>query len=396
MSLCRACESGQTVPFYASPDVPVSSCAIVTSFEEAEAFPQGSLRLSVCPRCGFIQNDLFDPSLVDYTQGYEESQGSSPTFRSFVDETIAHLIATYDLAGKDLLEIGCGKGEWLARACELGTMNGTGIDPAYVPGRLSPADDERITVLREFYGEDTTDLTGDLIACRHTLEHIGPVRRFAELLAKSARKRPGSVLFIEVPDVTRILREGAFWDIYYEHAAYFAAGSLTALLRRVGFPEVSVRLGYADQYLLAEARIDHPVAGSGEDTSADEMLALAGRFEALSRASVNRWNDWFRSSADLGRTVAVWGASSKAVGFLSALEYTAPLQYAIDINPMKQGLFLPGSGLEIKSPDVLTDRPVDAVIAMNPIYLPEIASTIAALGASLALLTPEGGPSNWT
>lgn len=392
MSRCRACGCRSTVPFYTGQDVPVSSCAIVETAEAARSFPQGALRLSVCPECGFIQNDLFDPNLVDYTQGYEESQGASPTFRRFVDDTIAHLVRSYDLTGKAVLEVGCGKGEWLARACELGSMTGVGIDPAYVPGRLPPEQEARITVLRAFYDEHTTNLTGDLIACRHTLEHIGPVRRFAELLAKSGRERPDSVLFVEVPDVERILREAAFWDVYYEHAAYFSASSLGSLLRRVGFDEVSVRFGYADQYLLAEARIDAPVTGPRVGGSVEDIVARAEAFGAETRERAGQWNRWLRSAADTGRAVALWGASSKAVGFLSALDDITAVRYAIDINPMKQGLFLPGSGLAIQPPEFISTHPVDALVVMNPVYLNEIRSHIQALGASAALFTPEEGP----
>src|SRR5690606_5558175 len=61
------------------------------------------------------------------------------------------------------------------------------------------------------------------------------------------------VLF-EVPDVGRILRERAFWDIYYEHCSYFTAGSLAGLFRRVGFEVLDVEHAFGGQYLLLLAR----------------------------------------------------------------------------------------------------------------------------------------------
>ena len=44
-----------------------------------------------------------------------------------------------------------------------------------------------------------------------------------------------TLVFFEVPDTMRILREGAFWDIYYEHCSYFTPGSLARRFRRTGF-----------------------------------------------------------------------------------------------------------------------------------------------------------------
>ena len=61
---------------------------------------------------------------------------------------------------------------------------------------------------------------------------------------------------------------------------------------------------------------------------------------------------------------------------------------------MKQGLFLPGSGLAIQPPEFISTHPVDAVVVMNPVYLTEIGSHIQALGASATLVTPEAGPKN--
>ena len=43
------------------------------------------------------------------------------------------------------------------------------------------------------------------------------------------------MLFVEVPDTMRILVEGAFWDVYYEHCSYFTLGSLGRLLQREKF-----------------------------------------------------------------------------------------------------------------------------------------------------------------
>jgi hypothetical protein len=71
----------------------------------------------------------------------------------------------------------------------------------------------------------------------------------------------------------------------------------------------------------------------------------------------------------------VWGAASKGVIFSIYLARAgAPLQLAIDINPAKQGRYLPVTGLPVAAPDVaarsLADG--DTLFVMNSNYLDEI------------------------
>src|SRR5262249_45227237 len=138
------------------------------------------IALAFCQTCGFISNVIFDSGLMRYTAGYEEQQSFSARFNLFAQELARHLVDRYDLRNKSLVEIGCGKGDFLAMLCELGNNRGVGVDPSYIPGRLTSPAADRITFIRDFYSERYSDLGGDLICCRHTLEHIPRTRRFVE------------------------------------------------------------------------------------------------------------------------------------------------------------------------------------------------------------------------
>lgn len=378
---CWSCGADGLITFFDAPGIPTSSCVLLPTRQAAEEWPAGDLRLAFCPTCGFIQNDLFDPSLVDYTQPYEESQAFSSTFLQFATALAEHLVDAYDLHGKEVMEVGCGKADFLKLMCDLGGNRGLGIDPAYAEGRVDTAAD--VTVLREFFSEATTHLTGDLIACIHTLEHIQPVGHFVRLLRKSAGRRDGSTLFVEVPDTMRILTEGAFWDIYYEHCSYFTLGSLGRLLQRERFDLRSLETGYDDQYVLAEASVAGPTPAGV--LVADDVGAIRHSVEAFSLATAktrHHWQEVLDTAADEVRQVVVWGASSKGVGFLTALEAGRTVDRVVDVNPYKQGKYMPGTGQEIVSPEALAARPPDLVIVMNPIYLDEITADLDRLGLS--------------
>lgn len=381
---CWSCGEPDPQPFFKLESIPISSCVLLSSRDAALAFPTGNLELAFCGSCGFIQNGLFDPDLLDYSQDYEESQGFSPTFEAFAQGLVDRLVERYGIRGKKVFEVGCGKGDFLSLICKSGGNVGLGIDPGYREGRLDP--DIDATVIQEFFTNPAPELTGDLICCRHTLEHIQAVGEFVDLIRRSAEQQDGSVVFFEVPDTARILREGAFWDVYYEHCSYFTLGSLGRLFRTTGFDLLSLRAGYDDQYLLLEAKVGdgHPTSQMPEENDLDETRSGVRSFVSATQKTISDWEARLEDAKRAGKKAVIWGASSKGVAFLTSLRNGGLVEYAVDINPYKQGRFLPGAGQEIVGPDFLEGYGPDLVIPMNPIYVEEIRSDLARRG-----LTPE-------
>ena len=199
--------------------VPVHSCMLLPTRAEALAFPTGNLALGFCSNCGFISNLLFDSRLQNYAPGYEEQQSFSERFNEFARALATRLLDRCNLRGKKLVEIGCGKGDFLVLMCELGQCHGIGIDPSFVPERMERAAEDRVRFIQDFYSERYADITGDMILCRHTLEHIDTTAEFIRRLRHTVGDRHETIVFFEVPDVGRVLREQAFWDIYYEHCS---------------------------------------------------------------------------------------------------------------------------------------------------------------------------------
>jgi SAM-dependent methyltransferase len=362
--------------FYDAGAVPVHSCRLVGTITDAETFPTGHLGLGFCSACGFIANVDFRPELQDYSLSYEETQAFSPRFRSFAHDLAVRWIERYGLRGKTVLEIGSGKGEFLALICELGGNRGVGIDPGLVPERT--ADEGRITWIKDLFSERYAGLSGDAVVCRHTLEHIRPVAHFLGLAR--AAIRPGGVALFELPDVRRVLREGAFWDVYYEHASYFSAGSLGRLFRRAGFEVLDLVLDYDDQYLLIEAR---PGTGGQRFELEEDAEELAGDVDHFVAAVDERLAQWRDVLDGVDRPV-VWGSGSKGVAFLTAMK-DSRIDVVVDINPHKHGMYMAGTGQRIVPPEHLRSYRPDLVIAMNPIYFQEIGSKLAELGVETEL-----------
>lgn len=392
---CPACGAERMSVFYEVGNVPVNSVLLVNSRQEALDFQRGDITLAACPACGFISNVAFDEALTQYTARYEATQGYSPTFNKFHRALAQDLIDRYDLRGKDVIEIGCDKGDFITMLAEMGDNRGVGFDPAYVPGRHpSPAAD-RLTFIPDFYSEKYTDYRADFICCKMTLEHIPDVGEFVATVRRSIGDNHEAVVFFQIPNAQYVLCDVAFWDIYYEHCSYFTKGSLARLFRRAGFEVRDLWTAYDNQYLMIEAR---PAGeqGSGEageavlpgEESPVETMEMVEYFVEHYEAKRDEWRRALAEWKAAGKRVVLWGGGSKGVAFLTTLgQSVADIAYAVDINPIKHGTFMAGTGQEIVAPEFLREYYPDVVVIMNPVYREEITTDLAGMGLSPEIRT---------
>lgn len=382
---CPACGGTRTTAFHKEQGIPTNSCLLLAGRGEAETYPRGDMELRFCGDCGFVHNSSFQVSLSEYSARYEETQGFSERFNDFARDLAKRWVDEFSLAGKTVLEIGCGKGEFLEMMCQAGVGHGIGIDPSVHPERRQSDAASRIEWIADFYSEAYSHLEADAVVCRHTLEHIAPVGDFMRMVRSSIGDRTDTIVLFELPDVRRVLEEVAFWDVYYEHCSYFSAGSLARLFRATGFDVLDVSLDYDDQYLLIEARPSvQPVTSTTPLDIEDDMHALrvaVDGFSASYNAKLGEWRDRVEGS---DRPV-IWGAGSKGVAYLTALAGDG-IDYAVDINPHKQGMYMAGTGQEIVSPEFLSDYCPDLVIAMNPVYVEEIRADLKRIGVTSEVL----------
>lgn len=387
--LCPNCETGHMETFYEVKGIPVHSVLLMPSRDHAVEYPKRDLKLGFCPDCGFVSNVLFDPTVHEYSTSCEESQGFSPTFNAFAKNLAKRWVDQYDLAGRTILEIGCGKGEFLALMVENGMARGIGIDPAFIPERLDTVASTKLEFIQDLYDERYTHLSADVVCCRHTLEHIAPTSEFMRMVRKTIGDRPDTILLFELPDVFRVLKEAAFWDIYYEHCSYFTTGSLARLFRRHGFDPLELDLEYDNQYIViagSPTKNNHsvPLLEGEDDLEAvtAEVNRFAERFDKLKKDWLSRINE-FHSA---GKRVIVWGGGSKAVSFLTTLGLGEQIDFVVDINPHKHGKFVPGTGHAVLSPETLRENRPECVILMNPVYEKEVRGQLNGMGLNPEIL----------
>jgi 2-polyprenyl-3-methyl-5-hydroxy-6-metoxy-1,4-benzoquinol methylase len=389
---CPVCGSREIAGFLEIAQVPVYCNVLWPTRREALAAPQGNLALASCNACGHVFNRRFDPGLVDYSVEYENSLHYSPRFQQYAEKLARDLIHRHDLHGKTVLEIACGKGDFLGLLCELGDNRGYGFDPSYEPGRDkedgTATGAAKIEFVQDYYGPDYAGYEADFVCCRHALEHIPQATEFLRDLRTSLGDRHETVVFFEVPNSLYSLRDLGIWDFIYEHPSYFCAESLTRAFVLAGFTVLDVQEVYGGQFLTIEAK---PRPGgdndagepAGQETTTAGAEAVAGYVRALParyQELVASWRSRLDELAAVGRQAAVWGGGSKGVTFLNILRARDEVSCVVDINPHKQGGHVPGTGQQVVAPEHLRDDRPALIIVMNPLYREEIGGMVADLG----------------
>jgi SAM-dependent methyltransferase len=331
---------------YKQEKFPVFQNRMYDTAEDAQACPTGDICLVQNQTTGLIYNDSFRPEIVIYDSAYQNEQGLSASFQAHLGQVLQ--IVERGLGKLNLVEVGCGKGLFL----ELLAQNGfeiTGFDPTY--------EGTNPKVRRHFFKKGV-DIQAEGLILRHVLEHIPDPVSFLKQLSE-ANGGKGRV-YIEVPCFDWICQHKTWFDVFYEHVNYFR---LSDFDRMFGNVLESGRI-FGGQYLYVVA-----------DLSSVRLP------EMLPRGAVEFPSDFTsriqqRSQGAPSETI-VWGGASKGVIFSIMKERVGqPVKMVIDINPAKQGKFLPLTGLQVQSPErALSDiLPESTIYVMNSNYLDEIKS----------------------
>lgn len=320
--------------------LPIFQNRMYDSELEAKQCPKGDIRLVENQQTGLVYNADFRSELMVYDDHYQNEQALSPLFQEHLHSI--SLIIERSMGRDQLIEVGCGKGFFLEMLLSLG-FDVTGFDPTY--------EGSNDRVQRHYFTPGIANQANGLIL-RHVLEHVqDPVKFLVQL--KESNQGSGKI-YIEVPCFDWICQHRAWFDIFYEHVNYFRLSDFRRMFGNI----IESDKVFGGQYLYVVADLstlrfpkidlDDPVSFPGNFTQDVTYPTLSS---------------------------AIWGGASKGVIFALLKERSGtPVSMVIDINPAKQGKYLPATGLLVQSPaEALVQLPTGSTIyVMNSNYIEEI------------------------
>ncbi|WP_293353653.1 MULTISPECIES: class I SAM-dependent methyltransferase [unclassified Microcoleus] len=384
MQRCPICDSNLIAPFLVRGSVPVHQNLVMADRISAIEINRGNLTLAVCEDCGFIFNQDFDGSKLSYGKEYDNTQTYSPSFESYISELARSLIYDKNVQNCSVVEVGCGKGSFLRKLVESEEWGNTGygFDPSYVGAETVL--DGRLKFEKRYYDSECANIHADVVVCRHVIEHVPDPLNLLFSVRQALVYSPNARVFFETPCVEWILRNQVIWDFFYEHCSYFTAESLATAFEESGFQVESVEHIFEGQYLWLEATI--PPQKPAITKKPALISTLANEFATSERELISKWEIKIQELASQGK-VALWGAGAKGVTFANIIDPDRKwIDCIIDLNPNKQGKYIPGAAHPIVSYQDIADRGITTAILMNPNYHQENLVLLKASNLNIDLL----------
>ncbi len=337
--------------------------SFVTAEQLGEPEPGYPLHARVCAECMLVQLDeVVPPDQIFSDYAY---------FSSYSDSWVAHAgrfahMATerFGLGPESMVvEVGSNDGYLLRHFVGAG-VNVLGLDPAANVAATAQASGVPTKVC--FFGRETAEklraegLVADLVVGNNVVAHVPDLNDFVSGFASILSS--DGVLSLEFPHILRLLEGVQFDTIYHEHFSYFSLLSLERVLAEHGLRIFDVQElpthGGSLRVLACLAQSSRGELASVAGLRAQESAAGLDRLETyqgfadkveLSRQSLRHFLDAARLE---GRSVVAYGAAAKGNTLLNTVPVGVDdIAYVVDRSPEKQGRFLPGSHLPIRSPD---------------------------------------------
>lgn len=377
---CNQCGGTNLYDFFHLPSVPTMDGVMEVSEEAALNAKKGTIDLRLCKTCSFINNTKHEPEKVSFKE-YDFSNDYSPIFKQFVNELSDRLIEQYDLRGKTILDLGSGDGIFLKTICEKGGNKGIGIDPGFDHSE-SYSDNTNISFIHDYYSAAYKHLKADLITCRLVLTILDEQVAFMRMLRKNLDDQPETVVYFEVPNALYTFKDKVIWNVIYEHNTWYTADSLAFLFELTGFEVLQVTTCWNDEFLGIEARPRPASQEPNQSRTADtqNFTTIIEDFNASFQSTIENCKSKIKEIQESGIKTIAWGAGARGLSFFNLFDIKSLVPFIIDINPNRQGKYLPGGGQKIVEPNFAITYQPDLIIITNPTYEEEIKAHVHEMG----------------
>lgn len=387
--LCRFCESPLTHTF-----LDLGMSPLCESYLKAEQLnkmePFYPLHVYVCERCFLVQLQEFVPPEEIFTEyAYFSSYATSwvEHARQYTDMIIDRL----GLSSQSfVVEIASNDGYLLQHFVQRG-IPVLGIEPAANVAKAAIT--KGIPTLVKFFNDKTARglaieaKQADLIIGNNVLAQVPNLNEFVR--GMKILLKPHGVITMEFPHLVKLMQENQFDTIYHEHFSYFSWIAVERIfaahdLRLFDVEELTTHGGSLRIYACHEEDASKRLSTRAAALKQKELEAGLQRVETYAsfteqvKETKRKLLDFLIAAKRSGKSIAGYGAPGKGNTLLNYCGIrTDFLDYTVDRNPYKQGMFLPGAHIPIYHPDKIRETKPDYVFILPWNFKDEIMEQMA-------------------
>lgn len=367
MSECCVCKSKSIEKLLDTGQQPISN-RFISNLDENEythRMVQGQ-----CNSCGLVQLVDMAPA-SELLSRYEWIAYNEP--EGHLDD-LTDIITRLPDINKDSTFLGVSFKEdsTLVRLNNLGFRNTRRIDPNIDLGITEKG--AAIETIQDRLKTNTLDRViqkygqSDVVIARHILEHAFEPKQFMKSMY-SLVKNSGYVVF-EVPDCTKMLDTLDYTMLWEEHILYLTPATFKGCL---GFGPFSIYLFKSFPYPVENAMVGI-VKPQVENIQVFPLENTINREKRLAKVYLQGFeqqkkniniclSDYRRNHGE----IAVFGAGHLSSVYINLMNIKDHIEFVVDDNPNKKGLFMPGSRLPIYGSDFLVKENIKlCLLSLSP------------------------------
>ncbi len=348
---CRCCNDSSIKLWLDFGHTPIAN--LTTNSPSLNKYP---LSVFYCERCGHLQlREVPDPS--DVFCEYRYMSGVSQTFRKHFSDFATTIVSKYGLG--NVLEIGSNDAFLLNEFKKLGCTV-IGIEPSIYLQKFY--EDYRISLIQDFFNDEIIlnyklENNYDIVCANNVMAHVPDSFSLMKNIFKVLK--PDGILVAECGDQIGIINGKNTDNVYHEHIDYYSPYSFSKLAERANL--------YVHEVIPVNTHgISFRIICKKKPSNC-AIKKISNDYNDSSKFVSNHLNDRRNKIIELlnGDNFIAYGAAAKSVTLLYCLNLVNYLEGVVDDNPLKQGMYFPGTSIKIQNSDSLNSDATVLITAWN-------------------------------
>ncbi|MDB4845573.1 NAD-dependent epimerase/dehydratase family protein [Candidatus Pelagibacter sp.] len=369
---CRSCGNNKLKRVVSLGYQPLANNLLSKKDEKCELYP---LEVNYCGKCHNCQLSVaVDPKKM--FSNYLYTSSTSTSFRNHFIEASKKYVKEFKLKSKSsyIIDVGSNDGVALKPFKELGFKNILGVEPAKNLAKL--ANKNKIKTFNGFLDKKNIKKmkkNADLILASNVFAHSDNLKEMAECMIQLLSKK--GTIIIEVQYLMNTLKDLTFDNIYHEHYNYWSLTSLINFFKPFHVKifkveKIATHGGSIRVYLKKNKKIKI-------ENSIKKLLIEENKFGIKDFRTYQKFGEKIYKIRDnviknienlkkKSKKIIGYGSPAKATTALNFFNITNSIDFVVEDNKLKQGKFIPGIKIPIKSKSAVKNKDnIMLVLAWN-------------------------------